>query len=145
MIDLTNKTQAQKDVESVSAALASVVANIKGAIHALNNARDAFWFLPDDRLNAMFIEIGADKLQDIFTNHKASAELLNILAERCGIETRAVIGAMREIELIEGNFQLVKPAPEPKPEPALEPKPEPALEPEPEPALEPEPEPEITP
>lgn len=117
MIDLTNKSQAQKDVEYVNASLLSVIANIEGAIYALNNSRNAFWLLPDDRLDAMLIEIGADKLQSVFANHKHSAELLNILAERCGIEARAVIGAMREIELIEDNFQLVKPEPEPQPEP----------------------------
>ena len=117
MIDLTNKSQAQKDVEAVNETLRPVIANITAAIHALNNSRDWFWLLPDDRLDAMLIEIGTDNLQAVFANHKASAELLNILAERCGIETRAVIGAMREIELIEGNFQLVKPAPAPQQEP----------------------------
>lgn len=117
MIDLTTKSQAQKDVDTVNASLLSVIANIEGAIHALNNSRNAFWLLPDNRLDAMLIEIGADKLQSVFANHKHSAELLNILAERCGIEARAVIGAMREIELIENNFQLVKSEPEPQPEP----------------------------
>ena len=117
MIDLTTKTQAQKDVESVNASLLSVIANIEGAIYALNNSRNAFWLLPEDRLDAMLIEIGSDKLQTVFANHKASAELLNILAERCGIEARAVIGAMRKIELIRGNLQLVKSAPKPEPQP----------------------------
>ena len=125
MIDLTNKSQAQKDVQAVNETLRPVIANILGAIHALNNSRAVFWSFPDDRLDAMLIEIGAEKLQTVFENHAASAALLNDLAERCGIEARAETGAMRNIELIEGNFQLVKP----EPEPALEP--EPAPEPEP--------------
>ncbi|MCX6602547.1 MAG: hypothetical protein NTV52_03020 [Acidobacteria bacterium] len=113
MIDLTEKTQAQKDVETVNSELLLFIEHFACAIRALNNSRAVFWSFPDDRLNAMFIEIGAEKLQTVFENHAASAEQLNDLAERCGIEARAETGAMRNIELIEGNFQLVKPTPEP--------------------------------
>jgi hypothetical protein len=119
MIDLTNKSQAQKDVETVSAALASVIANIEGAIHALNNTRSVFWALPDDRLNDMFAAFGADKLQGIFRDHAESAGLLNDLAARCGMTAHAEIGALRRIELVDGSYQLVKPAPEPEPESEL--------------------------
>ena len=93
MIDLTTKTQAQKDVDTVNSAL-------------LNNSRAVFWSFPDDRLNDILIEIGTAKLQTVFANHAASAALLNDLAERCGIDARAETGALRNIELIEGNFQL---------------------------------------
>ena len=115
MIDLTEKTQAQKDVDTVNFALLPVIEHVACAIRALNNLRAVFWAFPDDRLNDMLIEIGAEKLQAVFANHAASAALLNDLAERCAIETRAETGAMRNIELIEGNFQLVKPEPEPEP------------------------------
>lgn len=124
MIDLTQKTQAQKDVDSVNSALSPVIEHVACAIRALNNSRAVFWSFPDDRLDAMLAEIGAEKLQTVFENHAASSALLNDLAERCGIEARAETGAMREIELIKGNFQLVKPSPEP--EPAPEPEPEPS-------------------
>ena len=116
MIDLTEKTQAQKDVDSVNSALLPVIEHVACAIRALNNSRAVFWSFPDDRLDAMLIEIGAAKLQTVFANHAASAALLNDLAERCAIETRAETGTLRNIEVIEGNFQLVKP--EPKPEPS---------------------------
>ena len=106
MIDLTNKSQAQKDVEAVNETLRPVLYNIIAAIHALNNSRQFFWSFPDDQINAMLIEIGAAKLQTVFENHAASAALLNDLAERCGIDARAETGALRNIELIEGNFQL---------------------------------------
>ena len=115
MIDLTEKTQAQKDVDSVNFALLPVIEHVACAIRSLNNLRAVFWSFPDDRLNDMLIEIGTAKLQTVFKNHAASAALLNDLAERCAIETRAETGAMRNIELIEGNFQLVKPEPEPEP------------------------------
>lgn len=115
MINLTEKTQAQKDVDTVNSALIPVTEHIACAIRALNNSRAVFWFFPDDRLNAMLIEIGEEKLQTVFENHATSAALLNDLAERCGIEARAETGAMRNIEIIEGNFQLVKPAPAPEP------------------------------
>lgn len=115
MIDLTEKTQAQKDVDSVNSALSPFIEHVACAIRALNISRAVFWSFPDDRLNDMLIKIGAEKLQTVFADHAASAALLNDLAERCGIEARAETGAMREIELIEGNFQLVKPEPEPEP------------------------------
>ena len=126
MIDLTNKSQAQKDVESINETVRPVIYNIIAAIHALNRSREFFWSLPDDRLNAIFAEIGTEKLNDIFEKHKASAELLNELALRCGIESRAEIGAMREIQVVDGLVQI-KPAPEP--EPQIEPEPEPQPEP----------------
>ena len=115
MIDLTQKTQAQKDVDTVNSALSPVIEHVACAIRALNNSRAVFWSFSDDRLDAMLAEIGAEKLQTVFENHAASSALLNDLAERCGIEARAETGAMREIELIKGNFQLVKPEPEPEP------------------------------
>ena len=113
MIDLTEKTQAQKDVDAVNSALLPVIEHVACAIRALNNSRAVFWSFPDDRLNDMLIEIGAEKLQTVFENHTASAGLLNDLAERCGIEARAETGAMRNIEVIESNFQLCQPSLEP--------------------------------
>ena len=106
MIDLTTKTQAQKDVDTVNSALLPVIEHVACAIRALNNSRAVFWSFPDDRLNDILIEIGTAKLQTVFANHAASAALLNDLAERCGIDARAETGALRNIELIEGNFQL---------------------------------------
>ena len=114
MIELTEKTQAQKDVDTVNAALRPVIANIVSGIEHLNNSRSVFWSFSDDRLNAMFAEIGAVKLQAVFENHAASAALLNDLAERCGIEARAAIGAMRKLQIVNG---LVQVEPEPEPEP----------------------------
>ena len=106
MIDLTTKTQAQKDVDTVNSALLPVIEHVACAIRALNNSRAVFWSFPDDRLNDILIEIGTANLQTVFANHAASAALLNDLAERCGIDARAETGALRNIELIEGNFQL---------------------------------------
>ena len=128
MIDLTNKSQAQKDVEAVNETLRPVLYNIIAAIRALNNSRQFFWSLPDERLNAMFAEIGTEKLQAVFENHKASAELLNEIALRCGLQERAEIGAMLELQIVDGLVQI-KPAPEPQPEPEPEPEPEPQPEP----------------
>ena len=124
MIDLTNKSQAQKDVEQVNSTLYPVIQNIIAAIRALNNSRQFFWSLPDDRLNAMFAEIGTEKLQAVFENHKASAELLNELALRCGVDVVAEIGAMRKLQIVDGLVQVV-PVPEPQIEPEPEPQPEP--------------------
>jgi hypothetical protein len=124
MIDLTNKSQAQKDVEQVNSTLHPVIYNIIAAVHALNRSREFFWSLSDDRLNAMFAEIGTEKLQAVFENHKASAELLNELALRCGADVVAVIGAMRKLLIVDGLVQVV-PVPEPQIEPEPEPQPEP--------------------
>jgi hypothetical protein len=124
MIDLTNKSQAQKDVESINETLRPVIYNIIAAVHALNKSRQFFWSLPDDRLNAMFAEIGTEKLQAVFENHKASAELLNELALRCGVDVVAEIGAMRKLQIVDGLVQVV-----PEPEPQIEPEPEPQPEP----------------
>jgi hypothetical protein len=129
MIELTNKSQAQKDVEKVNSTVRPVIYNIIAAVHALNKSRKFFWSLPEDRLNAMFAEIGTEKLQAVFENHKASAELLNELALRCGIEFRAEIGAMREIQVVDGLVQI-KPEPEPEPQPQIKAEPEPQPEPE---------------
>jgi len=128
MIELTEKTQAQQDIDTVNAALRPVIANIVSGIEHLNNSRSVFWSFSDDRLNAMFAEIGTEKLNDIFENHKASAELLNELALRCGIESRAEIGAMRKLKIVDGLVQ-VEPEPEPEPQIKAEPEPEPQLEP----------------
>jgi hypothetical protein len=136
MIDLINKSQAQKDVEQVNSTLYPVIQNIIAAIRALNNSRQFFWSLPDDRLNSIFAEIGTEKLQAVFENHKASAELLNELARRCGVDVVAEIGAMRKLLIVDGLVQVV-----PEPEPQIEPKPEPQVEPEPQIVIEPEPEP----
>ena len=124
MIDLTNKSQAQKDVEEVNSTLRPVIFNIIAAIHALNRSRQFFWSLSDDRLNAMFAEIGTEKLQAVFENHKASAELLNELALRCGADVVAEIGAMRKLLIVNGLVQ-VEPEPEPKPQIKTEPEPQP--------------------
>jgi len=124
MIDLTNKSQAQKDVEKVNSTLYPVIQNIIAAIRALNNSRQFFWSLPEDRLNGMFAEIGTEKLNDIFEDHKASAQFLNELALRCGIESRAEIGAMRKLQIVDGLVQVV-PVPEPQIEPEPEPQPKP--------------------
>jgi hypothetical protein len=132
MIDLTNKSQAQKDVEEVNSTLRPVIYNIIAAVHALNKSRQFFWSLPDDRLNAMFAEIGMEKLQAVFENHRASAELLNELALRCGVDVVAEIGAMRKLQIVNGLVQ-VEPEPEPEPEPQIKAEPEP----EPQPELEP--------
>jgi hypothetical protein len=72
----------------------------------------------------MFAEIGTEKLQAVFENHRASAQLLNELALRCGADVVAEIGAMREIQVVDGLVQI-KPAPEPELSP--EPSPEPEL------------------
>jgi hypothetical protein len=128
MIDLTNKSQAQKDVEEVNSTLRPVIYNIIAAVHALNKSRQFFWSLSDDRLNAMFAEIGTEKLQAVFENHKASAELLNELALRCGVDVVAEIGAMRKLLIVDGLVQVV---PEPEPEPQIKAEPEPQPEPEP--------------
>jgi len=125
MIDLTNKSQAQKDVESINETVRPVIYNIIAAIHALNKSREFFWSLPDDRLNAMFAEIGTEKLQAVFENHKASAELINELALRCGVDVVAEIGAMRKLKIVDGLVQV-----EPEPQIAIEPEPEPSPEPE---------------
>jgi len=124
MIDLTNKSQAQKDVEKVNSTLYPVIQNIIAAIRALNNSRQFFWSLPDDRLNGMFAEIGTEKLQAVFENHKASAELLNELALRCGVDVVAEIGAMRKLKIVDGLVQV-----EPEPEPQIKAEPEPQPEP----------------
>jgi hypothetical protein len=115
MIDLTNKSQAQKDVEEINSTLRPVIYNIIAAVHALNNSRQFFWSLSDDRLNAMFAEIGTEKLQAVFENHKASSELLNELALRCGVDVVAEIGAMRKLQIVDGLVQVV-PVPEPEPQ-----------------------------
>jgi hypothetical protein len=124
MIDLTNKSQAQKDVDSINETLRPVIYNIIAAVHALNKSRQFFWSLSDDRLNAMFAEIGAEKLQAVFENHRASAELLNELALRCGADVVAEIGAMRKLQIVDGLVQVV-PVPEPQIEPEPEPQPKP--------------------
>lgn len=116
MIDLTNKTQAQQDVEAVNLTLRPVIANVIAAIRALNNSRLVFWSFSNDRLNTMFAEIGTEKLQAVFENHKASAELLNEIALRCGLQERAEIGAMRKLQIVDGLVQ-VEPAPAPESEP----------------------------
>jgi len=124
MIDLTNKSQAQKDVEEVNSTLHPVIFNIIAAVHALNKSRQFFWSLSDDRLNAMFAEIGTEKLQAVFENHQASAELLNELARRCGVDVVAEIGAMRKLQIVNGLVQ-VEPDPEPEPQIKAEPEPQP--------------------
>jgi len=116
MIELSEKTEAQKDVDTVNAALRPVIANIVAAIEHLNNSRAVFWSFTDERLNAMFAEVGAAKLQSTFENHAASAALLNDLATRCGIDARAAIGTMRDIAFADGVFTVV-PIPETPPEP----------------------------
>jgi hypothetical protein len=115
MIELTEKTQAQKDIDTINSALRPVTENIVAAIEHLNNSRAVFWSFSDDRLNAMFAEIGAAKLQSTFENHAASAALLNDLAERCGIDARAAIGTMRDVVFANGVFTVV-PIPEPEQE-----------------------------
>jgi len=124
MIELTEKTQAQQDIDTVNAALRPVIANIVSGIEHLNNSRSVFWSFTDDRLNAMFAEIGTEKLQAVFENHKASAELLNELARRCGADVVAEIGAMRKLLIVNGLVQ-VAPVPEQQIEPEPEPQPEP--------------------
>jgi hypothetical protein len=128
MIDLTNKSQAQKDVEEINSTLYPIIQNIIAAIRALNNSRQFFWSLSDDRLNAMFAEIGTEKLQAVFENHKASAELLNELSLRCGADVVAEIGAMRKLKIVDGLVQV-----EPEPEPQIKAEPEPEPQPQPEP------------
>jgi len=128
MIELTKKTQAQQDIDTVNAALRPVIANIVSGIEHLNNSRSVFWSFSDDRLNAMFAKIGTEKLNDIFENHKASAELINELARRCGVDVVAEIGAMRKLKIVDGLVQ-VEPEPEPQIKAELEPEPEPQPEP----------------
>lgn len=72
----------------------------------------------------MFAEIGTEKLQAVFENHKASAELLNELALRCGVDVVAEIGAMRKLKIVDGLVQV-----EPDPEPQIKAEPEPQPEP----------------
>jgi len=122
MIDLINKSQAQKDVEQVNSTLYPVIQNIIAAIHALNRSREFFWSLSDDRLNGIFAEIGTEKLNDIFEKHKASAELLNELSCLCRADVVAEIGAMRKLKIVDGLVQVepepqIKAEPEPQPEP----------------------------
>jgi hypothetical protein len=111
-------------VEEVNSTVYPVVSNIIAAVHALNKSRQFFWSLSDDRLNAMFAEIGTEKLQAVFENHKASAELLNELALRCGADVVAEIGAMRKLQIVNGLVQV-----EPEPEPQIKAEPEPEPEP----------------
>jgi hypothetical protein len=115
MIELTEKTQAQKDIDTINAALRPVIANVASSIEHLNNSRSVFWSFHDDQLNAILAEIGAVKLQAVFANHAESAALLNDLAERCGIDARASIGTMRDVVFANGVFTVV-PIPEPEPE-----------------------------
>jgi len=118
MIELTEKTQAQKDIDTINAALRPVIANVASAIEHLNNSRSVFWSFPDNQLNDILAEIGAVKLQAVFENHAASAALLNDLAERCGIDARAAIGTMRDVVFANGVFTVASiPEPEPEPQP----------------------------
>ena len=118
MFNLIEKTQAQKDVDEINESVRPMIYNVIAAIAALNDSRKNFWSFSTERLNAMFSEIGPEKLQGLFANHLSSAELLNQLAIKCGIESRAEIGAMRELEIIDGNIRVVEPEP-PVPEPPV--------------------------
>jgi hypothetical protein len=83
-------------------------------IHDLNESFQAFWNLPDDQINEILNHHGIEATQAIFGVHNVNGAAFNKLLEDRGISTpRVILTAPRELQIVDGNLQVV-PLPEPE-------------------------------
>lgn len=86
---------------------------------ALNSSLARLWILPDDRILNILNHLGPEKVMGIFAIHEATATALNQMLDSRSITShRANIGKPRELNVVDGVFELV---PLPVVEPVVEP------------------------
>ena len=109
-MNIINKTQLQKDLESIQKKIDSSEDAIGIAIDRLNDARKHFWSLPDDRLSELLQHLHDwDELEGLFTAHNEYADDLNVLADtHTEITRRAAIGRGRDFTITDGVVQLAE-------------------------------------
>jgi len=126
-MNLTNKTQTDKDIEMLEASASQSLRVVVAAAQTLNRSYHEAWSLPDERLEPLLQQLLAtDKLTEVFTKHQTAATALNVILDSEGYAgERAIAVAGREFTVDADGVLTLTPLPEPEPEPAPEPEPEP--------------------
>jgi hypothetical protein len=105
---IANKTQLQKDIDSIDQA--SDVATLAASAFAksLNNLFDALWSLPEDRLiNLLQYMYDQGIFETMFGKHNyAATSINNILTNSNSSSERAKDSALREIIIADGIVSL---------------------------------------
>ena len=102
-MDITNKTQLDKDLQLLEDAQTTFGNAINAAIFTLNLCYDALWKLPEDRLLAVLQRLYDDgTLQPLFLNHYSTATGLNAAQDILGGgRSKAIAIAGRELTVSE--------------------------------------------
>ena len=109
-MELITKTQLEQDLDGLLSNITTVALATSATAQTLNNAHEAFWSLPDDRLLAALNSLGAEKVQSMFTEHYSIATACNAFLDAAGHDgARAITVRGREIALTDGVFSLIAP------------------------------------
>jgi hypothetical protein len=115
MIKLTpDQTTLQANLSKIDAPIQRIEKRIAACINDLNESFRAFWNLPDEQINEILEYYGVEATQAIFGVHNVNGAAFNKLLEDRGISTpRVILTAPRELQIVDGNLQVV-PLPEPE-------------------------------
>lgn len=113
MIHISPLTSRLHDnLSKIDAPIKRIEKRITACINDLNESFNAFWSLPDDQINEILENLGIEGIQNIFKAHDTNGNFFNQLLESRGVSSpRTILVVPREIEIINGNFQVV-PLPE---------------------------------
>jgi hypothetical protein len=116
-MNLTNKTQTDKDIEMLEDSASQSLRIVIGAAQTLNRSYRSAWSLPDERLQPLLQQLlVTDKLTEVFTKHQTAATALNVILDSEGYAgERAIAVAGREFTVDADGVLTLAPIPELEP------------------------------
>ena len=121
MNELVLKTETDRRIDQIDAALVETLAHTHAAVQALNDGYRALWDASDEVLLAIINRWGVQKTLAVFATHNAAGVAYNqVLDSRPepSLPTRAIVVAGRAINVgSDGLWYVVPVDPEPAPDP----------------------------
>jgi hypothetical protein len=101
---ITNKTQLQKDIDTIDQLSDTAILAASAFAQSLNNLFNTIWILPEDRLLSLLQRMYDDgTLLIMFGNHNYAATSINTILNNGNHKgVRAYDTAPREIQIIDG-------------------------------------------
>lgn len=110
---ITNKTQLQKDIDTIDQLSYTAILAASAFAQSLNNLFNALWSLPEDRLLSLLQRMYDDgTLLTMFGNHNYAAISINTILNNGNHQgIRAYDTAPKEIQIIDGivSFKVSEP------------------------------------
>ena len=120
-MNIVNKTQIEQDLEQIQKLADRAQQYITVSANSINKSFNAFWSLPDDRLQTLLQDlVDRDMLTGIFASHELAATSINAILADIGYEgSLCKTVPTREFSIEDGKVVVV-PLPEPETDPIVE-------------------------